>query len=325
MRKPKVVTVTLNPTLERTIVTHFLALGYRNTVTEPARLDAAGHGLNIARACHHMICDTNAIIVLGNDPTAKTYLSLLEAEPFDKTVLPIASRTNTETVIYDTGHQNETRILECTAEMTSEDIDVVAQTLKQLIQPNDYVVFAGELPNGAPIDTYAHLTDAAQVAGAKVVLVTEGRALEHALHAQPELVMMTNSQLEAYFNYPIRTSESVIASANKLQEAGALRVLIVNDEYRLAILVDEEQCWFAGLPEEARGTSSGVWDALLAGYLTGRVNKRTLDKSLELGAAAAAYTIDHVGNEFGTLKEVKSYQDVVDVTSVDEVDTTTHP
>lgn len=318
MEKSKVITVTLSPTLERTVVTNFLAIGYRNSVTEPVRVDAADHALNIARACHQLICETNALIVLGNDPTGRAYLTLLEAEAFEKTILPIASHTNAEVVIYDTGNQNETRIIEHAAMLTSEDVVAVGETLQRLIHPNDYVVFAGELPNGVAIDTYAYLIDIAQLAGAKVVLVTDGRALEHALKAEPELVMMTNAQLEAYFNYPIRTSEGLVFSANKLQEAGALRVLIVDDENRLAVLVDETQSWFVGLPEEAHGTSSGIWDALLAGYLIGRVNKRQLDYSLELGAAAAAYAIDHIGNEFGTLKDIKPYTDTIQVSNSEE-------
>lgn len=316
MNKAKVVTVTLNPTLERTLVTNFLAIGYRNSVTEPVRLDAAGHGLNITRACYQLSCATNAVIVLGDDPTGQAYLSLLNEEVFDKTILKIASHTNGEVVVYDTGNQSETRIVEHAAELTSDDISQLADTLQKLINPNDYVVFAGALPQGVAQDTYAYLIDIAQLAGAKVVLATDGKPLEHALKAEPELVALTNAQLESYFNYPIRTSVGLVASANKLQEEGALRVLILDDLHRIAVLVDEEKSWFVGLPEDVRGTSSGIWDALLAGYLIGRVNKHQLDESLELGAAAAAYTIDQIGNEFGTLKDIRPYTDSIQVTSI---------
>lgn len=318
MNKAKVITVTLTPTLERTLVTNFLAVGYRNSVTEPVRLDAAGHGLNITRACYQLSCATNAVIVLGDDPTGQAYLSLMNEEAFDKTILKIASHTNGEVVIYDTGNHSETRVVERPAELTSDDIAQVADTLQKLINPHDYVVFAGDLPQGVALDTYAYLTDIAQLAGARVVLVTDGKALEHALKAEPELVALTNGQLESYFNYPIRTSVGLVASASKLQEEGALRVLILDDFHRIAVLVDEEKSWFVGLPEETRGTSSGTWDALLAGYLIGRVNKRQIDDSLELGAAAAAYTIDHIGNAFGTIGDIKPYTDEIQVSLVEQ-------
>lgn len=320
MQQPKVITVTLTPTLERTVVTNFLAIGYRNSVTEPVRLEAAGHGLNIARACHQMRCATESIIVLGHDTTAEAYQTLLAEEAFETVVLAVHCTTNSEVVIYDTGHQNETRIADRSASLSADDVTALGELLKTQTNTGDYVVFAGDLPYGVALDTYAYLTDIVQAEGAKVVLVTDGKALEHALKAEPELVMLNNAQLEGYFNYPVRTMTGLVACAQKLQAEGALRVLIIDDEHQIAVLVDEEDSWFVGLPEEARGTSSGAWDALLAGYLIGRTSKRALDVSLELGAAAAAYTINHIGNEFGTIKDIKRYTEEIQVVPVEQAE-----
>jgi 1-phosphofructokinase len=324
----KVITVTLAPSLERTMVTHFLGTGYKNRVTERVKVAPAGRGINIARALYRMMCNTTAVVLLGGDATASAYTALISQEGFDTIVLHTDSITSSEVVIYDSGHHTETRIVEDSAEATADDIAAVSDLLQNMLNPDDYVVFAGGLPQGVNTDTFGLLTDRLRSKGAKVVLVTEGKALEDALRARPELIVLTNGQLEAFFNYPIRTFGDIASSAHKLQERGALRVLVVNDERAIAVLVDEEAGWLAELNEEDDGgTTSGVWDAFVAGYLTGRIKRNPLDQSLELGAAAASYAISHVGTDFGDEEEIASHQSNIEVMQIDEnnENTTTTP
>ena len=82
-----------------------------------------------------------------------------------------------------------------------------------------------------------------------------------------------------------------------------------------AVLVTEEDVWRVDLPEFEPGTSSGVKDALIAGYLVGRAMHIPLDKSLELGAASATYTASQVGNEFGKPSDVAEFMSDVTTTS----------
>ena len=58
IRNRKVITVTLNPSLDRTLVTNFLHIGYQNHTPESTHLDAAGAGLNISQAL-------NICVILG--------------------------------------------------------------------------------------------------------------------------------------------------------------------------------------------------------------------------------------------------------------------
>jgi fructose-1-phosphate kinase PfkB-like protein len=66
------------------------------------------------------------------------------------------------------------------------------------------------------------------------------------------------------------------------------------------------------------GTTSGIWEALLAGFLSGRCLKGTFEESMEIAAAAAAYAGDEVGVEFGSKEDVNEYRDNVEVHSHDE-------
>lgn len=320
-QKPSIYTVTLSPELERTLVVHYLATGYQNRVTEKMQLSPSGHGVNIAKALDRLKTPSSAIVLLGNDATGKAYTSLVSEENFDAIVVHSTSATNSAMVIYDTGHNTETRIIEDRAEVNANDIAAVGELLQSLVEAGDYVVFAGALPDGISEDTYAYLIDLVQAKEAKVVLATSGPALENALAAAPELIMLTLRDLEGHFNYPIRNLQDICASARKLQERQAQRVLVVDDERTQAVLIEEEAQWLVELHEDDHiGTTSGVWDAFIAGYLTGRITRKALDESLELGAAAAAYTLNQVGNEFGTAKDIKTHTEEIDVVQIDPDD-----
>jgi fructose-1-phosphate kinase PfkB-like protein len=73
MSEPNVITISLNPSLDRTLVVHYLAVGYHNRARETTRLNPAGKGVNIARALHQLNCPTRAIVLLGDDATSKAF------------------------------------------------------------------------------------------------------------------------------------------------------------------------------------------------------------------------------------------------------------
>jgi 1-phosphofructokinase len=317
----KVITVTLNPSLDRTIITHFLALGYQNRVTETTRLDPAGRAIAISRALHSMGVRTHAIVLVGHGPTGRAYQALLAEEQFPISVLRRNGRTRSNIIIKDTGHEHETMIQEEAEGATPDDIKQVAQTLSEIIRPNDAVVFAGSLPGGLAPDTYAELTDVAQKAGALVYInAGGGEPLKESLKAGPRLIYLTQIQMEGLFNFPVRTDADVIACAHQLQEMGAARVLVAMPQIDSAVLVAEEGTWLIDLPDVVEGTRTGQTEALLAGYLAGRIRQRTLEEALQMGAAAAAYATSQIGHEFGTLKDMESYADEVNVTSVDNLE-----
>ncbi len=317
----KVITVTLNPSLDRTLVTHFLALGYQNRTTETTRIDLGGRSISISRALNSMGIPTHAIVLVGHDAIGRGYQTLLAEEQFPISVLRREGRTRSNIIIKDTGHEHETVIVEDAEGATEDDLQQVADTLAELIAPRDAVVFAGSLPGGMPLDAYATLTQIAQEAGGLVYInAGGGEPLQQALRAKPRLIYMTQLQLEGLFNFPVRSDTDVIYCAHQLQEQGADRVLVAMPALQSAVLVAEEGTWLVDMPDTGEGTHTGQAEALLAGYLAGRLRQRTLEEALQLGAAAAAYTVTQIGSEFGTMKDLDEYTDSVDVTSVDHLE-----
>lgn len=313
----KIITVTLNPSLDRTLTTHFLAPGYYNSASGPTRLDPGGRGVNISRALHRLQVPTHAIILLGRDANGRAYQALLSEEQFPMTILHHEGHTRSNMVIVDTGHNHETVIWDQGSTITRDEQRGVRVTMIDLINSGDTVVFAGSLPDNARRDTYAALTSLAQTAGAAVAInAGGGDVLQLSLQARPLLTYLTQQQLEGLFNFPVRSDEDVLYCVNLLRDGGVRRVLVGISDAQRAYLITEVGVWMAEWPE-ASGSRSGGAEALVAGYLAGRVNGRPFGHALKLGALMVAYTGTQLGHEFGKIEDLEDQLDLVHVTPCD--------
>jgi 1-phosphofructokinase len=317
----KIITVTLNPSLDRVVLTHYFNLGYHNRTTGATRLDPGGRGVNITRALHKLNCDTRAVILMGNDATGRAHRALVSEEGFPVKTIMKEGRTRSNITIVDTGNRQETRLIEESEGGTESDIEAVAQALDELIEPDDLVVLAGSLPESLPIDSYATLTERARAKSAIVVLAARGaNAISQGLKANPDVAVLGRNDLEGLFNFPVRTSHDVIYCAQNLREQGVDQVLVtmLNDGTpSAAALVTDENIWMVETAPVEDGTQDGINDALLAGFLTAWSHRYPSKKALELGAAAAIYTATKVGSEFGTFDEIKGHRRTAEVARVE--------
>jgi 1-phosphofructokinase len=318
MTDNRIVTVTLHPVLERTLVAHYLAVGYQNQAQEAERLDPSGAGVNIARALHRLGADVHALVLLGDDAVGRAYGGLLAEYGFESTVLHVQGATPSDTCILDTGSDQETHLLARGAAVDQGVVQQVLRALVGIVEPGNTVVLAGPLPPGAPEDVYARLVDAVQGAGARAVLAASGPALDATLPARPSLVILNQVECEGFCNYPVRVLDDVVSCAQRLRGQGAGAALIEMGRADRALLAGDEGRWLVELPGEAQGTSTGIWEATLAGYLAGRLARQPIPASLELGAAAAGYAADEVGAAFGSPAEVEEYRPGVEVRPVED-------
>ncbi len=313
----KVITVTLNPSLDRTVTTHFLALGYHNRTSATTRLDPAGRGVSVSRALYALGVETHAIVVLGRDADGRAYETLLCEEQFPMTVLRRDGETRHNTIILDAAHQHETMITEESSGLSWHDRQAVATTLAEITEPGDSVVFAGSLPPQVRADTYALLTSLVQTKGAAVAInAGGGDALEKSIQARPRLIYLTQQQLERLNNIPVRVTEDVIACAQRLRTRGVRRVLVAMEADDRALLLTETGGWLATWPS-GDGSRGGCSEALIAGYLAGRLRGQSFEDALALGAAVTAHTAMQVGHAFPTSREAEDIASAVTLTALE--------
>lgn len=309
----KIITVCLNPSLDRTMTIRYLSEGYTNRVTEATRLDPAGAGLSISRAIHSLGGETHAILLLGEDPTGRAYEGLMSTEAFPYKIVRRPGLTRSDIIIFDQAKEVETHLLEDCNTISPDNLDTIDEVLRELITAGDWVVLAGIHPADWPVEIYIRLLTTIHEGGANSLVATSGADLGQVAELQPAMMVVTENQAERFFNFPVRNLQDGVSCARQLSQLGVKRVMIIMEEEGTAVLRSAKVDYQLELPEVEAGTQSGVREALLAGYLLGRLRERPLTESLELGGAAASYTATQVGSQFGTREDVDPLREDVDV------------
>ena len=284
-REPTIVTVTLNPSLDRTIDVVTLDRGSVQRVTT-ARLDPGGKGVNVARALLANDVAVRAVVpVAGRE--GDHLIELLEREGVDVEVVRVHGHTRSNTAIVE-ADGTVTKLNEPGPTLTGADLDTVAAAVLAAAAPGSWVALCGSLPPGLPVGAYASLTQLFRAAGLRVVVDSSGAAFRAAISAGPDLVKPNTEELSEFVGRPLRTLSEIIEAAHEVRDAGA-RTVLVSCGADGAVLVGDEIVLGTSPVSDPR-SSVGAGDAFLAGFLSadgaGSSPSGSFSEALAWGAAA---------------------------------------
>jgi 1-phosphofructokinase len=280
-----IITVTLNPSLDRTIELDRLAQGSVQRVTT-ARLDPGGKGVNVARALLANGVPTRAVVPVAG-VEGDQLVALLEHEGVDVAVVPVLGHTRSNITIAG-ADGTVTKLNEPGASLCADDLEALASKVLAAASPDSWVVLCGSLPPGLQAEAYATLIHRFVSAGLHVVVDTSGPAFRAAVAFGPELVKPNAEELAEAVGRPLRSQAEVIAAARELQDLGAQTVLVSLGAAG-ATLVDEAVVVGESPVDDPRSTV-GAGDAFLAGFLAaqhhGSSHREAFAEALAWGAAA---------------------------------------
>jgi 1-phosphofructokinase len=280
-----IITLTLNPSLDRTLEVDALASG---AVVRAAsvHLDPGGKGVNVARALLANGVASRAVMPCGGAEGEQLML-LLDEEQVPAVTVPIAARTRSNVTLVE-ADGTVTKINEPGAPLTIAEFHAVAAAVLSRATHADWVVLCGSLPPGVPVEAYAGFTAQLAAAGIRVAVDTSGPALLSAVAAGPDLVKPNREELAEAVGAPLRDLHDVIEAARSLRALGAGAVL-ASLGAEGALLVDKDGVLLArGAVVEARSTV-GAGDAMLAGFLAGGAGgEKALIEAVAWGGAAVS-------------------------------------
>jgi 1-phosphofructokinase len=279
-----IITVTLSPSLDRTIEIPALDRGEVIRATSSS-VEAGGKGVNVSRALLANGVASVAVIPLGG-AVGDELGALLKAEEVEMTIVPVKAATRSNVTLSEPDGTT-TKINEVGSPLTREEIDHVEETVCQLARPDDWVVLSGRLPAGAADDTYARFVRRLTQAGVMVAVDTSGPALAESLAAKPTVIKPNRDELAEAFDGPINSFADVAAAAECLRARGAGTVLasLGGDG---AMLI-EGDIHAASCAVTDRRSTVGAGDCLLAGFLAaGASGERALLTAVQWAAASVA-------------------------------------
>lgn len=174
-------------------------------------------------------------------------------------------------------------------EITADKIKELFLKLKEL-NDGDYLVLAGSVPASLPDDLYSIILEELSGKNINIVVDTTGNQLLNVLKYKPFLIKPNHHELGEIFGQKMDTAEKITEYAKKLQEMGAVNVLVSRGGDG-AVLVDGNGTVHPA--DAVKGTlvnSVGCGDSMVAGFIAGYILNKSYSEALKLSVASSAAT-----------------------------------
>lgn len=184
---------------------------------------------------------------------------------------------------------NETELNGQGPEINQEAINQLFKKLDKL-KKGDTLILAGNIPNTLPENIYEEILEKLFGKGILFVVDATKNLLVNVLKYKPFMIKPNNHELEEIFGLELKTNDEIIIYAKKLQKMGAVNVLVSMAENG-SILIDENgNIHIMNVPEGKTVNTLGAGDSMVAGFISGYLEKYDYKYALELGTAAGSAT-----------------------------------
>lgn len=258
-----IVTVTFNPSLDRTMELDSLVRG--EVLRAGSTLeDPGGKGVNVTRFLSARGTPSTAVLPVGG-PMGKALTQLLQEAGIAHHAVPIAGHTRANVALVEPDGTT-TKINEAGPTLAPDEVEAMLAEVARAAVPGGWVVVAGSLPGGQPTGVVAQVAEAAFAAGARFALDISGTALADGLAARPDLIKPNDEELGEILGRELTTLPEVLDGCDEARARGAGSV-ICSLGAKGAVLVSSAGRWHATGPRVAVASTVGAGDSLLSGYL----------------------------------------------------------
>jgi len=308
-------TVTLNPTIDRTMHLDALRVGELNRAIH-TRIDLSGKGVNVSVALRRFGVES---VMLGFSGGIAGCLLVdgLREQGYRCEFRTVSGETRSNLTVIDASTGVTTKLNEPGPTVGTDDIADLEADLVRLMTPDDRVVFSGSLPPGAPPDTYARLMRACCSQGATTVLDTSGPAMGPGCRAAPDLVKPNDVEAAELVGLSLDTLPRLVEGLDAIRALGPKRILLSLGSRGAALAVNEA-VWLAEPPSITEVSAIGAGDASLAGALYAWTHALSPAEMVRWAVATGTATAMEDGTMIPTMESIRRVRDKVRVSCLRE-------
>ena len=336
-----IITVTMNPAMDKTITVEKLQVGELNKVLS-AREDAGGKGINVSKTIKSFGGESIAIGFLGGS-AGNRIRDMLHENKIKEHFISIQNETRTNLKIADrTGCVTE--INEAGPLIDKNEMHMFYEMLEKLVSPKDLVVFSGSMPKGLPADFYRQMIEEVHTLGAVAFLDADGEAFSEGLKAKPDIVKPNIQELRHYFksiggdnnagaqgsaqgNIQAGAQGSVQGNIqgsipNSVQEVNRMgRILweqgipevIISMGGDGALFVSEDGSYYAPALSVPVCSTVGAGDAMVAAYAYARMQGKKMEERIRFCMAVSAGAVTTQGTNPADASLIERLQQQVQI------------
>ena len=297
-------TVTFNPALDYVIsVDHFTPGKINRTVSE--NMICGGKGINVSALLAN----------LGYESTALGFVAGFTGAEIEKRAkeLGFASdfihvKKGMSRINVKMKSDEETEINGMGPDIQQEDVDALFEKLDGL-KEGDVLVLSGSIPSMISHHIYEEIMKRLEDRGVRMVVDAEKDLLLDVLPLKPFLIKPNNHELGEIFGVELKDRQSVIPYGKKLQEMGAVNVLISMAGEGAVLIAENGDVYEEPAPKGKLINGVGAGDSMVAGFMAGYMEKQDYEYAFHMGIAAGSASA--FSENLATREEIKAvYQKI---------------
>ncbi|MGN1132881.1 MAG: 1-phosphofructokinase [Oscillospiraceae bacterium] len=278
-------TITFSPAVDYVIKLDSLTVGQVNR-TSSEEIYFGGKGINVSCVLKELGIESKALGFVAGF-TGEALEEDLKSQGIDTDFIHL--KNGNTRINIKIKADKETEINGQGPEIDSNAIEQLFRKL-DMLKEGDMLILSGSIPKSMPSNIYEKILERLQDRGIKFIVDATKDLLLNVLKYKPFLIKPNNFELEEIFGTEMNTDKKIIAYAEKLQQMGAVNVLVSMAEGG-SILIDENgNVNKMGICSGEVINSVGAGDSMVAGFAAGHIKKSDYIFAHKLGTACGGAT-----------------------------------
>jgi 1-phosphofructokinase len=289
-----IVTITLNPAIDKTAKLEELQIGELNRMQDIV-VDIAGKGISVARM----------ISVLGGTPITSGFmgegngdliLRTLDELEIEADFVRVKGNIRTNLKVLDK-YVRLTELNEPGIMVTKADEQALFDKIAKKATPDMIFVLSGSICQGVDTEIYARLIRLIHQRGARAFLDTDGEALKAALSEKPDFIKPNRHELLEFFN--VKENLALLELKELCQQLIHMGVpmLALSMGAEGGMFLKDDSCYYAkGLDVVCR-SPVGAGDSMVAAFAYGMSVSLSWKETSRLAIAASAGAVTTQGTK----------------------------
>ncbi|MFA3783718.1 1-phosphofructokinase family hexose kinase [Melioribacteraceae bacterium 4301-Me] len=308
-----VLTVTLNPLLEKRLTFKSVTLGNTQRA-KSIYFTAGGKGINVSRQLNCLNIPNHALTFLGGD-TGKLLRKVLSNEKISFSFVPTKNETREAFLAVEEKIKRVSTFISPNNLITEAESNEFKNKLEKMIRNCSIVVFSGSSPCTQTDDIFSYGINLANQLDKISVLDTYGTHLQKCIDSAPTVIHNNITELENSLNIDLSNEQKKIDFLKFLYSKGI----------KLAFLTDGSNDVFAAKfdfhyklspPKIKLVDSTGSGDAFTAGVVFGLYHSFVFDDLLKIATSLGTANAVKIETCNSTVDEYENYIDLIQIKSV---------
>ena len=302
-------TVTFNPSLDYIVSVEDFKLGLTNRTSSELMLPG-GKGINVS----------TVLMNLGIENTALGFMAGFVGDEIVRKLEEMGVRSDFIRIPEGVSRINlklksidGTEINGRGPKIPREAVDALMTQLDRL-GADDTLVLAGSIPASMPDDIYQKIMERLDGRDVRIVVDATKDLLLNVLGHHPFLIKPNNHELGDIFGVKLSEREEVVPYAKKLQEKGAVNVLVSMAGKGAVLLAEDGSVYAAEAPKGTLKNGVGAGDSMVAGFLAGYGESGDYEHAFRMGLAAGSASA--FSEQLATKDEIKKVYENCKITKI---------